>query len=323
MTNIEETLIYVILSLHNQNQTITLDALLTPLTMLDYATDNLDIEIGGLIAKGLLISHKTNEYSLTELGKHEASQIYKIRTREEFSGVIERGSNSEAYLDFCGEVYGYRMPLFNMMDKTQLDFVFESIPVSSGDTVLDLGCGTGCILDHLVKKYACNGIGIDHIDPQKAAKSGLIKYIQSDIDDLRGNTINANICLAIDSLYFSANLEALISKLNSISDNRMYLFYSQYIFDLKNKQQSSLHADHTRLASALQYNGIRYYTIDFSGNEYSLYEIGLTVLAKYRASFEAESNISLYEAKLSEYQTGRDLYDQGLASRFLYIVAPE
>lgn len=74
--------------------------------------------------------------------------------KQEFDNKIKRLTKSKTYLDYCEEVYGYRMYLFNMMDEEQLDFVFDSIPLSADDTVLDLGCGTGSILNALVKKNA-------------------------------------------------------------------------------------------------------------------------------------------------------------------------
>lgn len=320
MTDIQETILYIILSLQNQNQAITLEALQQPLTLLAYSVQNLKVEVDRLAAMGFLICTDGYEYLLTQQGKSEASRIYKIRTREEFSGVINRASNSAAYLDFCAEVYGYRMPLFNMMDKEQLDFVFDSIQVSSSDRVLDIGCGNGCILDHLVKKYGCYGVGIDHIDPPETAQNGTISFIKGDIDKLLEYGLTPNICISVDSLYFSADLEALLNDLKSISVNRLYLFYSQYIFDAKKKQEILLHADHTRLGAILRQANLPYKTIDFSTNERSLYENELGILPKYRDSFAAEGNIRLYENKQSEYTIGKSLYDQGLASRYLYIV---
>lgn len=317
MTDFQETILYIMFSLQNQNQAITLDALQPPLTLLAANLQNLEDEVNSLIGSGFLNQTSADEYSLTKDGKFEASRIYKSRSCEEFSGVMERAAYSEVYLDFCSEVYGYRMPLFNMMDKEQLDFVFNSIQPASSDTVLDLGCGTGCILQQLVKKYACYGVGIDQIDP---VGDGLISYIKGDIDDLLDYQLRPNICLSVDSLYFSADLEALIDGLKRITRNRLYLFYSQYIFDAQKKGETSLQADRNRLGTVLHQACLPYQPIDFSDNERSLYENGLVILPKYRDLFAAEGNISLYENKRKEYEIGKSLYEQGLASRYLYIV---
>ena len=83
--------------------------------------------------------------------------------KEEFDNKINRLTKSTAYLDYCEEVYKYRMYLFNMMDKEQLDFIFNVIPLSFRDIVLDMGCGSGSILNALAEKSGCNGIGIDQL----------------------------------------------------------------------------------------------------------------------------------------------------------------
>ena len=97
--------------------------------------------------------------------------------KDEFDNKIGRLTKSKAYLDFCEEVYGYRMYMFNMMDREQLDFVFNSIPLSSDDTLLDLGCGSGSILNLLVEKYGCSGIGIDQLNSDVIGKRQQVRYL--------------------------------------------------------------------------------------------------------------------------------------------------
>jgi hypothetical protein len=67
-------------------------------------------------------------------------------SKDEFSEKIGRLTRSKTYLQFCKEVYGYNEYLFNMMDREQIDFVLNSIPISSEDTILDLGCGEDVII---------------------------------------------------------------------------------------------------------------------------------------------------------------------------------
>lgn len=67
----------------------------------------------------------------------------------EFDIKIGRLTRSRAYLNYCEEVYGYRMYLFNMTDKEQIDYLMEAVSVSERDTVLDLGCGSGSLLNLL------------------------------------------------------------------------------------------------------------------------------------------------------------------------------
>lgn len=255
------------------------------------------------------------------MSENQSAQSASESIKDEFSNKIGRLVKSEAYLDYCEEVYGYRLDLFNMMDREQLDFVMHSIPLSANDILLDLGCGTGSILNLLVEKYGCAGIGIDQLEMDRSRRSSQsITYINEDIDRLMDYRLNPTVTLCIDSLYFSRDLEALLRQLCGIRNNRLYLFYSQYLFENAEENRDTLRGDHTKVAEILNKNGIAYQTIDYSENERMLYERSLAALRKREEAFRAEGNADLYEGKCKEDLLGKSLYDEGRASRFLYIV---
>jgi SAM-dependent methyltransferase len=256
------------------------------------------------------------------MNENQLSQSDSKSVKDEFDNKIGRLTKSKAYLDFCEEVYGYRMYLFNMMDREQLDFVFNSIPLTSNDTLLDLGCGSGSILNFLVEKYGCSGIGIDQLNNidinGKSEKS--VKYIKGDIDRLSDYHLKPTAMLSIDSLYFSNDLDTLLRTLCGFQNCKKYLFYSQYLFEETAGDRTTLCADNTKVADILNKIGFSYGTIDFSRNEQLLYEKSLEVLKKNKEYFRNEGNFDLYESKLQETMIGINLYKKGLASRFLYII---
>ncbi|HWP96046.1 MAG TPA: class I SAM-dependent methyltransferase [Syntrophomonadaceae bacterium] len=320
MRELHETLLYIAYNLANQNQIITMGAIRQPLEWMLQEEFNLEKEMTWLTEKGFLRMNSEKEFSLSEIGKTEAVRINRIRAREDFNQLINCATASTAYLDFCEETYGYRMHFFNMMDKEQLDYLFNSVFVSKSDTILDLGCGTGCILDNLVKKYACQGIGIDQLDePTVRRCSPRISYIEGDLDALADYHMKTTLTLAVDSLYFSNDLDRLIRQLKGMENNRLYLYYSQYIFDETKKDETLLHCDHSRLASILRKNDISYRVVNYSNNEHVLYEKALKALPKYQEALVSEGNGDLYEKKIREYRSGKEMYDKGLASRYLYI----
>lgn len=316
-----EIILYIAYSLVNQNQIISMNAIKQNLGWMQYKEFDLEKEITWLATNGFLTRDDENIFTLTDIGKNASFQINKERMKDDFNRLIKRSTSSNAYLDFCEELYGYRMYLFNMMDKYQLDYLFNSISISRSDEILDLGCGAGDILNNLINKYECHGVGIDQLNQKTINKSSkMISYINGDIDMLSNYGIIPTITLSIDSLYFSNDLDGLIMSLRSIKNNRLYLYYSQYIFDEMTKDKTILHHDHTRIAKVLQKNVTPYITVDYCANEYSIYENALKILPKYKKAFESEGNNDLYETKLTENKIGRDLYDKGLASRYLYIV---
>ena len=125
--------------------------------------------------------------------------------------------------------------------------------------------------------------------------------------------------MSIDSLYFSNDMDTLLRHLRGLGNNKIYIFYSQYLFE-DTEEKSTLRADHTKLADILNQCGFSYETIDYSENEWSLYERALAALEKRKEEFKNEGNFDLSQGKLKEDIFGKHLYDNGLASRFLYIV---
>ena len=177
-------ILHVVFNLENQKQKISVDLLRQKLIWEADKSVILESKIRSLIEKGYLLK-ENNSLLLTNKGRIEATGISKAMVKDEFSKKIDRLTRSSAYLDFCEEVYGYRVYLFNMMDKQQLDFVLGSIPLSADDTILDLGCGSGSTLNLLVKKYGCRGIGIDQLDDDILDRPSMaITYINGDIDKI-------------------------------------------------------------------------------------------------------------------------------------------
>ncbi|HNX92844.1 MAG TPA: hypothetical protein PKI17_04900, partial [Syntrophomonas sp.] len=150
--------------------------------------------------------------------------------------------------------------------------------------------------------------------------NNLFTYINGNIDELKSCSVSPNITISVDSLYFCSRLDRLLEVLTKINGNRLYLYYSQYIFDEKNEDKSILKCDHTRVAESLKKAGIKYKTIDYSENERDLYEKAMQILPKYEKAFEQEGNESLFEKKMNENKLGKELYDNNRANRYLYII---
>jgi len=318
--NYSEMILYIAYNLENQKQKINVDLLRQNVIWAEDKSALYDEGFNDLIENGYLFK-ENNELMLTDNGHIEGARISKEMIRDEFNKKIHRFTSSRAYLDFCEEVYGYRVYLFNMMDKQQLDFILNTIPVSSDDTILDLGCGTGSVLNLLAAKYSCRGIGIDQLEGNIVSRtSKAITYINGDIDRISDYGVRPTITLCIDSLYFSNNMNKLLWQLNNIQNNKMYLFYSQYIFDEKAVDKSILHSNNTKIADVLKNNRISYKVIDYSKNEHLFYKNSLKVLQKYKLAFCEEGNKDLYEQKIKEDMMGKELYDKNLARRYLYII---
>jgi len=240
------------------------------------------------------------------------------KIKQEFSRKIRGLSNSPAYLDVCEEACGYRLPLFNMMDKEQLDYLLNAVPIASTDTVLDLGCGDGSLLRLLAAKYGCRGIGIDLLDSGLVPFGKDIQYICGSFEHLKDYGLSPTVTLSIDSMYFCAGTDKTVEQLGSRAGNRLYLYWSQYLLD-EAADRDCLNSGRTALACSLRKAGIAYRAVDFSKNEHRLYIALEQALRERRQAFEAEGRLDLYRQKLDETLYGIELYEKRMASRYLYI----
>lgn len=314
-----EKLLITILNLEKQKSTVNIDSIGNAIKLVN---DNADVEkdIEWLKSNGYIKANSVDNYELTEKGLNESERISKAMIIKEFDLKVGRLINSKAYLDYCEEVYGYRIHLFNMMDKEQLDFIFNSIDISHQDSILDLGCGSGSILSELVKRFKCKGYGVDQLSKAVVESQNTnFTYINMDMDKIHESVLKPSITISVDSLYFCSHLSELVKHLKSIEDNRLYIFYSQYLFDASAGKQV-LEYNNTTIAKVLEKNNINFKHIEFSENEHKLYENSLKILPKYRKAFELEGNLDLFTNKLREDQFGKELYDTECARRYLYIV---
>jgi len=85
--------------------------------------------------------------------------------------------------------------------------------VPSGSHVLDLGCGTGALLDHLIRERGCSGYGveIDDANVQACVARG-VNVIQFNLEDglaLFGDD-SFDVVLQIDTLQHLRNAEVML-----------------------------------------------------------------------------------------------------------------
>ncbi len=311
-----ETVLHIISSLMNETQTVTTKAVEDSI---EWAAAGMDIgsALAWLESNGC-VTVVDDRLTLTHKGAREAGRIREAKIQEDFDGLIGQCTQSSAYLDFCEELYGHRLYLFNMMDKSQLDDLFAALSLSPEDTVLDVGCGTGCLLNRIAEQFGCRGMGIDRLSSSIVNRlSPLIDYRQTDMDKIEA--FHAQAVLFVDSLYFSRNCASLLNRLKVSNVKKVYMYYSTYLFE-ETEDKALLRENHTPLAQILNRLGFAFAATDYSECEYKLYERGLKLLEKYKLSLAQQGIEDIYARRLNEYKFGAELFEKGRASRFLYTV---
>ena len=98
-----------------------------------------------------------------------------------------------------------------MSDRSDLDVIAGLVP--AGSRVLDLGCGDGELLAHLVREKGCSGYGIEIDDAKlRAALARGIDVLQFNLDE--GLTVfddaSFDVVLQLDTLQHLRNAEQML-----------------------------------------------------------------------------------------------------------------
>ena len=264
-------------------------------------------------------------FSLTRAGLALAKQ----NSAEKFGQMLIACQLSPTYRKYCTIVYGTDRCHFDMMTQAQFEQLKALLLREKPARILDLGCGTGEITEAIAQITGVETVGIDFSANAIAAaqartggKSLKLSFEVMDMDDLHFPEGAFDVILAIDTLYFTHDLNLLIRALQRClkEGGRMAIFYSTH-FQPEDLDGSPT-PESTPLGLALQACQISYQTWDFSSDERPFWERGLRAAEDLKAEFEAEGNLPIYQSRVDEAQGILERYRTGSSSRYLYLTGP-
>ena len=280
--------------------------------------------IDNLISKRLLKQEGGN-FLLASSGLTFATQARKRFLDHTFSDYLIRTCESNAYSLFCERVYGKNLYQFNMMTMSQLTKLLNILKLSSGDRVLDLGCGMGKITEYIADVTHASLIGVDIAS--KAIKcaqnrtqenSADIEFWMADMDDLTVLKTSVDCIIAIDVLYYVEDLNTTVGQMKRIlkQQGQMGIFFSQSC--KLNESTEILHPDKTKLGLSLKNHGLNFQTYEFTESEREFWTRSKQVIAELERDFLEEGNMELYEDTYEEIVGTLKACEDGRRRRYLY-----
>ncbi len=121
-----------------------------------------------------------------------------------------------------------------------LDDLFKCVPIQKGDTILDLGCGTGMTATWLAKKFGCVVYGVDIVEKNiSVAKErvkqekleNLVHMQQGDAAEIDFPSEKFNHVISVETLYHIEDKIKLFSKVGEILKPGGYLAFSDYTLE--------------------------------------------------------------------------------------------
>ena len=287
----------------------------------------------GLRAKGLLEAGRSDGGAeaclLTAEGRSLGEQSARAhpKSRYFYDEFYLRAHVSPTHAAFCERVYGRDLAQHGMLDEGQLQALVAALGLGPDDHVLELGGGDGRLAEYLsdltgarVTVVERSPVAVELGRARTAGKRDRLDHIAADMQSVDLPQGEFSVVLAVDSLYFVADLPGYLGRLRRAlaPGGRMAFFFSVWLG--ANEPRDLLAADGTRLAVALRSSGLEYEATDFSGAEAAHWRRKLSVARELREAFAAEGHDFLGRWRLIEAEQHQEYVDGGRLARFFYLV---
>jgi ubiquinone/menaquinone biosynthesis C-methylase UbiE len=274
------------------------------------------------------LAHHDSEFSLTAEGNaaRKALEVDTPLWLYEYDNFFSDAEQSHAHALFCERVYGKNLCQHGLADVSQLDKLLAALRLTSGASVLDIGCGNGRITEYLHELTGACFTGVDisaeaieQARARTAAERGRLTFAVGNMNRLDFKPQTFDAVVAIDTLYYIDDLEETLRQLSLVlkPTGQMGLFYTQWINDPADR--AALLPANTSLAVLLQKHHLEFTSIDLTEPEAEHWRRKLAVLEQLKPEFEKEGNLGLYHYRHSEAFRYAN-WDSRLRSRHLYQV---
>jgi len=229
---------------------------------------------------------------------------------------------SDAFRTLRERINGIDLAQFSMLTRTQYAYLQQILALPAHARVLDVGCGVGKIAASLQSHFACEIIGIDKneewLAEGRATFAERVELISGNFDELPWDSPQFDAIYAIDTLYFSADLPALVPRLCALlrPGGKLVVFWTQTLDEKGDLQR--LKPENTDLGSALTAHGLTFSTQDFTEEDIQYWEAAHQAIRELASDFRSEDEKQFCEVFSRETDLMRGVARAGRLSRFCY-----
>lgn len=268
-------------------------------------------------------------YKLTGQGLIHARQLRQERPPlwywyQDFFAAVP---TSQAHADYCEQLFGKNLCQLGFMEMPDLEHLLKLLNLKSSDTVLDLGCGNGMIAEYISDTTGAVVYGMDYIP--EAIRQAQMRTITKrermifEIGNLDYINFPANqfdAVISVDTLYMPANLNETVSQIKALlkPGGHVAIFYSHMLWEPSEQEQSTLSADKTPVATALQANNLPFKAYDYTQAAGEHARRTKLIADIMRPRFEAEGNGFMNEIHFGEADGTLHTIAAGTYARYLY-----
>lgn len=209
---------------------------------------------------------------------------------------------SPAYAAYCEAVFGKDLSQQGFMTMEDLALLLDALRLQAGERVLDAGCGVGRITEYIADTTHARMTGLDFsptaiamATARTAGHESAPTFVVGDMMDVVYAPASFDAILALDTLYFTDDLEGLMARFWRWlkPGGRLAMFYGGVRFSEEDPLYL-LQADRTHLATALRQLGIPYETQDLTEKSYRHHVAKRRAADAFEDRFCAEGNEALH-----------------------------
>ena len=283
-----------------------------------------------LVDKGL-VQKSGEKWSLTDDGlplgesyRAERVDMYWYYYQKFYTAAHASAAHSE----LCRRVFGQDLTQEGQTDMASLNFALDQLPLGSGRTLLDLGCGAGVIAEHISDVTESSVVGIDYTPSAIAAantrtseKRSRLTFKTDNFNTMQPSVGEFDAILSMDTLYWASDLTSVLDVLakSLVSGGRMALFMNHFLSD--GGQATELQSDNSPLGRAVESLGLTSRVYDFTANLGAFWERTYAAALALREQFDGEGNGFIAESLIRESEEDflPHIYE-GRFARYLFLI---
>jgi len=240
---------------------------------------------------------------------------------------------SAAHAAFCERLYGRDFCQHGFADMQQVGRLLGVLHLGPGRRVLELGCGSGGIAEHISDLTGAHVTGLDNV-PEAIAlakqraltRAERLGFVLDSMDHMEFPLASFDAIIAIDALYFT-DLDTTVAQMKAVlkPGGEMGILYAHGAdpqVPIAAFPRETLPPDRTPLARALQQHRLAYKTWDLTEDDYQHAQRKKQIVEELHAQFEAEGNLFLYENRRGEADGVMAAIEAGAHKRYLYRCQP-
>ena len=235
---------------------------------------------------------------------------------------------SAAHSELCRRVFGQDLTQEGQTDMASLNFALDQLPLGSGRTLLDLGCGAGVITEYISDLTETSVVGIDYSSTAIAAahartkdKRSRLTFKTDNFNTMQPSVGVYDAILSMDTLYWVSDLTSVLGVLTKslVSGGRMGLFMNHWVSS--GDQAAELQSDKSAIGRAVESLGLTARVYDLSANLGAFWERNYAAALALKEQFESEGNGFIAESLIRESEEDflPEIYG-GRFARYLFVI---